>query len=93
MQEIKVIETALRDGQQCLWATRMPTAMMLPAADAFEQAKDKLERMVYHQGQYPQLESNGDGEANQAEDYVSLKGRYLPANVTIGMERQPMVKR
>ena len=37
------------------------------------------------------LESNGGGEANQAEDYVSLKG--LPANVTIGMERQPMVKR
>jgi len=53
-----------------------------PMADAFEQAKDKLERMVYHQGQYPQLGSNGDGEANQAEDYVSLKGRYLPANVT-----------
>lgn len=33
MKEIKVIETSLRDGQQCLWATRMKTAWMLPIAE------------------------------------------------------------
>lgn len=32
LREIKVIDTTLRDGQQCLWATRMTTAMMLPIA-------------------------------------------------------------
>jgi oxaloacetate decarboxylase alpha subunit len=37
-REIKVIETALRDGQQCLWATRMSTAMMLPIAERLDQA-------------------------------------------------------
>jgi len=30
--EIKVIDTTLRDAHQCLWATRMTTAMMLPVA-------------------------------------------------------------
>lgn len=38
MKEIKVIETALRDGQQCLWATRMKTAWMLPIAERLDQA-------------------------------------------------------
>ena len=37
-REIKVIETALRDGQQCLWATRMTTAMMLPIAEKLDRA-------------------------------------------------------
>ena len=38
MKEIKVIETALRDGQQCLWATRMRTAWMLPIAERLDKA-------------------------------------------------------
>lgn len=33
---IGVIDTTLRDGQQCLWATRMTAGMMLPIADAME---------------------------------------------------------
>ena len=32
MSEIKVIDTTLRDAHQCLWATRMTTAHMLPVA-------------------------------------------------------------
>jgi oxaloacetate decarboxylase alpha subunit len=36
MSEIKVIDTTLRDAHQCLWATRMTTAMMLPVADAMD---------------------------------------------------------
>ena len=36
MAEIKVIDTTLRDAHQCLWATRMTTAMMLPVADAMD---------------------------------------------------------
>ena len=32
-----------------------------PIGEAFEEAADKLERLAYHQGQYPQIESNGDG--------------------------------
>jgi oxaloacetate decarboxylase alpha subunit len=35
---IRIVDTTLRDGHQCLWATRMPTAMMLPIADAFDRA-------------------------------------------------------
>ncbi len=38
MKKIKVIETALRDGQQCLWATRMKTAWMLPIAERLDNA-------------------------------------------------------
>jgi oxaloacetate decarboxylase alpha subunit len=38
MQEIKIIDTTLRDAHQCLWATRMTTAMMLPVADAMDRS-------------------------------------------------------
>src|SRR5262245_17436202 len=30
MQKLDVVDTTLRDAHQCLWATRMPTSMMLP---------------------------------------------------------------
>ena len=36
MQEIKIIDTTLRDAHQCLWATRMTTAMMLPVAERMD---------------------------------------------------------
>lgn len=36
--EIKIIDTTLRDAHQCLWATRMTTAMMLPVADAMDRS-------------------------------------------------------
>ncbi|HSQ02789.1 MAG TPA: carboxylase, partial [Burkholderiales bacterium] len=36
MPEIKVIDTTLRDAHQCLWATRMTTAMMLPVAERMD---------------------------------------------------------
>ncbi len=36
MPEIKVIDTTLRDAHQCLWATRMTTAMMLPVAKTMD---------------------------------------------------------
>jgi oxaloacetate decarboxylase alpha subunit len=35
---IKIIDTTLRDAHQCLWATRMTTAMMLPVAESMDQA-------------------------------------------------------
>src|SRR5512140_3116338 len=35
-REIRVIETTLRDAHQCLWATRMRTAHMLPVLDKFD---------------------------------------------------------
>ena len=35
---IRIVDTTLRDGHQCLWATRMPTAMMLPVAEAFDRS-------------------------------------------------------
>ncbi len=38
MKRIKFIDTTLRDGQQCLWATRMTTAMMLPIAEQLDRA-------------------------------------------------------
>jgi len=38
MPEIRIIDTTLRDAHQCLWATRMTTAMMLPVAQAMDRA-------------------------------------------------------
>lgn len=37
-REIRVIDTTLRDAHQCLWATRMRTAHMLPVLDRFDRA-------------------------------------------------------
>lgn len=36
MRKIKVIDTTLRDAHQCLWATRMRTAHMLPVAERMD---------------------------------------------------------
>ena len=38
MRNIKLIDTTLRDAHQCLWSTRMTTAMMLPVADYLDRA-------------------------------------------------------
>lgn len=38
MKRIGIVDTTMRDGQQCLWATRMPTAMMLPVAEQMDRA-------------------------------------------------------
>jgi oxaloacetate decarboxylase (Na+ extruding) subunit alpha len=35
---VEIIDTTLRDGQQCLWATRMTAAMMAPIAEAMDRA-------------------------------------------------------
>ncbi len=46
MTRMRYIDTTLRDGHQCLWATRMSTPMMLPVIDAMDQAGlDVLEIM------------------------------------------------
>src|SRR5512140_2130121 len=37
-REIRFMDTTLRDGHQCLWATRMTTAMMLPIAGKLDRA-------------------------------------------------------
>lgn len=36
MKEIRIVDTTLRDAHQCLWATRMTTAMMLPVAETMD---------------------------------------------------------
>ena len=46
--------------------------------------------MLYHRGQFPQIESNGDGIPNQAEDYISLRGQYLPADL-ISLSNPPNI--
>jgi oxaloacetate decarboxylase alpha subunit len=38
MSRIKIVDTTLRDGHQCLWATRMSTPMMLPVLDRMDRA-------------------------------------------------------
>lgn len=38
MARVKFTETLFRDAQQCLWATRMTTAMMLPVAETLDLA-------------------------------------------------------
>ena len=36
MTKIGIVDTTLRDAQQCLWATRMTTPMMLPIAERLD---------------------------------------------------------
>lgn len=36
MKRIEIIDTTVRDAQQCLWATRMRTAHMLPVAEKMD---------------------------------------------------------
>ncbi len=38
MTGVRIVDTTLRDGHQCLWATRMTTAMMRPVLDRMDQA-------------------------------------------------------
>ncbi len=38
MRSIRFIDTTLRDAHQCLWSTRMTTAMMLPIAEDLDRA-------------------------------------------------------
>ena len=38
MPKIDFVDTTLRDGHQCLWATRMTTEMMLPIAEKLDSA-------------------------------------------------------
>lgn len=38
MAKIGIVDTTLRDGHQCLWATRMSTATMLPVAEILDHA-------------------------------------------------------
>lgn len=38
MREIGIIDTTLRDAHQCLWATRMTTAHMLPVLERMDRA-------------------------------------------------------
>lgn len=38
MSEVRIIDTTLRDAPQCLWATRMTTAMMMPVAEKIDRA-------------------------------------------------------
>jgi oxaloacetate decarboxylase alpha subunit len=38
MARIRIADTTLRDGHQCLWATRLPTALMLPVVEDFDRA-------------------------------------------------------
>ena len=38
MRQMRFMDTTLRDGHQCLWATRMTTAMMLPIAEKLDRA-------------------------------------------------------
>ena len=37
MKSVGIIDTTLRDAHQCLWATRMTTAHMLPVAEVFDE--------------------------------------------------------
>lgn len=38
MADVRIVDTTFRDGQQCLWATRLPGELILPAAGALDRA-------------------------------------------------------
>ncbi|MDP6748565.1 MAG: hypothetical protein QGH37_16395 [Candidatus Poribacteria bacterium] len=50
-------------------------------SNAFDQAAQKMERMIYHRDQFPQIESSGDDNPNQREDYLKLEESYIPASM------------
>jgi len=52
-----------------------------PVGEAFNQTVRRMEKMQYHRGQHPEMDSNGDGSVNQPEDYALLRERYLPADL------------
>jgi oxaloacetate decarboxylase alpha subunit len=37
-RDVQFVDTSMRDAHQCLWATRMTTAMMLPVCDKIDRA-------------------------------------------------------
>ena len=61
-------------------------------AQAFEKIANEMERQPYHRGQAPQLDSNGDGKANQTEDYLMLEDRYLPTNM-VSLANRPQISK
>ena len=42
VRKLEFVDVTLRDAHQCLWATRMPTAMMLPIAARMDRAGFKV---------------------------------------------------
>ncbi|MBI3057904.1 MAG: hypothetical protein HYY81_01110 [Deltaproteobacteria bacterium] len=47
MNEVRFVDTTLRDGQQSLWALSMKTGMMLPVAEQMDRAGfDAIELMA-----------------------------------------------
>ena len=52
-----------------------------PVGEAFDQTVRRMEKMQYHREQHPEMDSNGDGNVNQPEDYALLRERYLPADL------------
>ena len=53
-----------------------------PVGEAFNQTVRRMEKMQYHRGQHPEMDSNGDGNVNQPEDYALLRERYLSPEPT-----------
>merc|ERR1712096_17520 len=48
---------------------------------AFEETLEQMEAFPHLRGQFPQMDSNGNGQPNQREDYLQLANRYLPRDM------------
>ena len=50
-------------------------------AEAFERTSQWTERMPLHRAQRPQLDADGDGQANEKQDYRALADSRIPADI------------
>ncbi|MEJ8569981.1 hypothetical protein [Microbaculum marinum] len=86
MQQIRFVDTTVRDGQQSLWATNMRTEMMLPALEHLDRAG--FESIEIHANSFEkkmvrELLENPFDRLRQARAIVQntplriIRGRYL----------------
>ena len=63
--KVRLIDVTLRDAHQCLWATRMTTAMMKPMApfldDAGFEAIDLVSKTIKYTNQFKMISLKGNG--------------------------------
>ncbi|MCZ6677086.1 MAG: choice-of-anchor D domain-containing protein [Candidatus Poribacteria bacterium] len=52
-----------------------------PVAEAFRAAEEFMRRTPLHRDQFPQMDADGNGLVNEAQDFAAVANRYLPADI------------
>ena len=51
-------------------------------SEAFREAERLMRQTPVHRDQFPQLDANGNGVPNEAQDFAAVASRYFPADIT-----------